>query len=350
MTLSGSFALFPLPCCNLDPTVITQGPDGALWYSLADNAIGRITTSGDETQYPISSQPYLGIATGPDGALWFAECDSNLIGRLTTAGGLTEYLVPTPKSCPGGITAGPDGALWFTEGTGNNIGRITTAGAITNEYPLGRFRNPLSITAGPDGALWFTEGNGIAGRITTSGAFTQYNTRATLFGAGGNITSGPDGALWFTAPTSNEVGRVTTDGAITMYEMPASDSQPTGIASGPDGDIWFTEFYNNNQGHAQGDKIGRIPACGLGLTASFTAGTLTVKAEPGINRPAIWTLSAGAGYGFTKRVAGIVPPRPFTFTYRNYPNVGKLRITSKLSDNAGRLLCSEYTTVNTASK
>ena len=59
----------------------------------------------------------------------------NKIGRITTAGVVTEYPVPTAGSYPGSITAGPDGALWFTEGAGNKIGRITTAGVIT-EYPV----------------------------------------------------------------------------------------------------------------------------------------------------------------------------------------------------------------------
>ena len=49
-------------------------------------------------------------------------------------------LFPVAAS-PGAITAGPDGALWFTgDNIGSNgvnglIGRITTAGAIT-EFPI----------------------------------------------------------------------------------------------------------------------------------------------------------------------------------------------------------------------
>jgi len=83
--------------------------------------------------------------------LWFTEYDANQIGRITTAGAITEYPVPTANSEPQSITAGPDGALWFTEYGGNKIGRITTAGVIT-EYPVpsansdltGRRRTPIS--------------------------------------------------------------------------------------------------------------------------------------------------------------------------------------------------------------
>ena len=38
----------------------------------------------------------------------------NNIGRITTSGIITEYPVPTANSYLY-ITAGPDGALWFTD-------------------------------------------------------------------------------------------------------------------------------------------------------------------------------------------------------------------------------------------
>src|ERR1019366_3520028 len=50
------------------------------------------------------------------------------IGRITTSGSVTEYPVAAPNSS---ITTGPDGALWFTEFGGNKIGRITIGGAVT---------------------------------------------------------------------------------------------------------------------------------------------------------------------------------------------------------------------------
>ncbi len=63
------------------------------------------------------------ITTGPDGALWFTEQMSSKIGRITTSGSITSYPVPSAGSQPWGITTGPDGALWFTESNGGNIGR-----------------------------------------------------------------------------------------------------------------------------------------------------------------------------------------------------------------------------------
>ena len=59
---------------------------------------------------------------------------ANQIGRITTGGAITEYVVPTTNSGPQDITAGPDGALWFTEYNGNNIGRIAPPSTGNPQY------------------------------------------------------------------------------------------------------------------------------------------------------------------------------------------------------------------------
>jgi uncharacterized protein (TIGR03437 family) len=176
------------------------------------------------TEYPIPTLSYPdGITAGPDGALWLAEQDSNSIGRITTAGVITEYPIPTPTpgSGPVWITSGPDGALWFTETNANQIGRITTAGVIT-EFP-----------------------------IPVGGSFAT------------GITRGPDGALWFTETDANKIGRITTAGVITEYPTPTPDSDPIGITSGPDGALWFTEYDGNQIGRA-GPGISEVPIVASG--------------------------------------------------------------------------------------
>ena len=61
--------------------------------------------------------------------MWFTEYSGNKIGRITTAGAITEYPIPTSNSNPAGIASGPDGAIWFTETNGNQIVRMTTDGS-----------------------------------------------------------------------------------------------------------------------------------------------------------------------------------------------------------------------------
>jgi streptogramin lyase len=82
------------------------------------------------TEFPVpttvTSLPHT-PTLGPDGAVWFVEQNANKIGRISTDGVITEYPIPTISSSPCCIVAGPDGALWFAESNGNNIGRITTA-------------------------------------------------------------------------------------------------------------------------------------------------------------------------------------------------------------------------------
>ena len=255
---------------------IAAGPDGAMWFSGNRN-IGRITTAGVITVYPVptSNDTSYSITTGPDGAMWFTETPLNSggpfakIGRITMSGAITEYPLPDPMSIPSAITAGPDGALWFIESGNGKIGRITTSGTIT-EFPLPASEvnyGAYGITAGPDGNLWYTEFYGADKivRMTTSGVFTVYNVANFVNSGSFGITVGPDGALWF-AEAAFKIGRITTSGTITEYALPANDS-PFGIAAGPDGALWFTDSLG---------QIGRITTSGtvtsLVPTPTNTAG------------------------------------------------------------------------------
>ena len=139
-------------------------------------------------------------------------------------GTVTNY--PATIRRPSGIAAGPDGAMWFTNYGNNSIGRITTAGTVTNYTGTG-IDGPFGIAAGPDGALWFTStANRSIGRITTAGTVTVYS--GTGIDYPGGVTAGPDGALWFTNRGNNSIGRITPAGTVTNYTGPEID--PDGIA------------------------------------------------------------------------------------------------------------------------
>src|SRR6185503_8580031 len=138
------------------PHDIIAGSDGALWFTLIrGNAIGRITTSGALTFFPLPPAPVFGgdsvpyeMTSGPDGAVWFTQ--RYAVGRITTAGDLVRFpMDPFVISDPIGISAGPDGALWLTFINESKIGRITTAGALTI-YGLPAPCGPHGITSGPD--------------------------------------------------------------------------------------------------------------------------------------------------------------------------------------------------------
>lgn len=245
---------------------ITLGPDGNLWFTPNDdsNMIGRISPDGTITDFSLptyNSHP-LDITSGPDGNLWFTESTVNKIGRVTPSGIFAEFAVPTSSSGLTGITSGPDGNIWFLEVFGNKIGRISTNGIVT-EFPIPTANsNPRNITSGPDGNLWFTEHyGGKIGRITPNGNITEFSLGPSNWGPYG-ITAGPDGNLWFTEISANKIGRITPEGTITEFSVPTSNSNPAGITAGSDGNIWFTEYSNN--------KIGRVNLSSLTPTPTPT--------------------------------------------------------------------------------
>ena len=273
ITTGGVITTYPVPAL-IFPTSITSGPDGALWF-IGLYKIGRVATNGSVTIFPASPGGTLwDIATGPDGALWVAKDGG--IARMTTNGTLSVYNFPLgphgEQISATAITTGPDGALWFTKTGGpspNSVGRITTAGVIT-DYPVPSAftSDPGGITAGKDGSLWITEGHNPAAsppgwgrkilRLTLAGNATEYVT-PTSDSAPGAITAGPDGALWFTEFNTRKIGRLTIDGVFTEYSPVSSASM--GLASGPDGAVWFAEL---------GSKVGRISACEYSIGAAST--------------------------------------------------------------------------------
>jgi virginiamycin B lyase len=100
---------------------LSPGP----WEHGSASKIGRITTAGVVTEFATPTSPAvpLGIAAGPDGNLWFTENGARRIAQIAASGAITELNVLTFG--PHGITAGSDGNLWFIERSSNRIGRLT---------------------------------------------------------------------------------------------------------------------------------------------------------------------------------------------------------------------------------
>jgi streptogramin lyase len=342
-----AFSEFPIP--GGSPGSIVAGPDGKLWFTEPGaDRIGQISTAGlvREFQLPPGRRPQ-GIAAGFDGNLWFAET-IGAIGRITPAGLITHFAVPSEHfpnapNIPFGMAAGTDGNLWFTEPPISRVGKISTAGAIT-QFPIdydgpfavtgssdgnlwftvraygeskicritpagvndafghyGQFSDPGGVTAGPDGNIWFTEetGNKID-RITPAGVISQFplSSRGNPFG----ITAGPDGNLWFTEKTGNKIGRITTAGVITEFSIPSAGSGPTWIALGPDGNLWFAE--------EAAQKIGRLTLATASVcvtdatTLCLNNGRFQVRAQ--------WSTADGAS-GIAQAVALTSEAGYFTF-------------------------------------
>jgi streptogramin lyase len=332
----GQITEFSAPGTN--PAQVVAGPDGNLWFSDRNGAVGQITTSGTVTRFTSGLNPGsavrsivmgadgnmwfsdpgttravgtinptthaisefssglnagsmpLGIAPGPDGNAWFTDSGTTkAIGMINpTTHAIAEFssgLTPG-TTLQQGLVAGPDGNLWFTESTPGGIGMINPTTHAISEFRIGL--NPgsvpgASIVVGPDGALWFMDGGTTQaiGRIDpTTHAISEFSTGLNPGASLGRVAVGQDGNLWFGDKGTTRAIYVMnpTTHAITAFTSGLNaGSAPGGIWSGSDGNVWFTDQATNPTNPA----IGRI---GVGASAaSVTAPTVT--GSGGVNLP-----------------------------------------------------------------
>jgi len=260
--------LYParLPVGYSFPVSIVAGPDGALWVADEGDGTGNLlrypsSGSGAPIAYPLPAGAAPSVLTvGPDHALWFTDRRLSAIGRMTTAGRVTIYPLSSKDAVPDYIAVGPDGALWFTELKAGKIGRIDLRGRITERaayVPRGRATalepagirstHPTGIVAGPDGNLWFTEQEGFLVRLSTTWRQTPYLLPGRSFPS--QIVVGADKALWI-ADGDGGVARADTSGHMIRFPIGA-DALVVAVAVASDGSVWFSDETGK-------DVLGRI--------------------------------------------------------------------------------------------
>lgn len=308
-----TFTEYALPAGSL-PFGIVSGVDGNLWFTDdATNSIGKMTPAGVVTKYTIptaSSNPQT-IISGPDGNLWFVEGNGNKLARITTAGVITEY-ANTAGGWPQDLAVGPDGNIWFTDqgvlgggaaGVNANgaIGMVNVTTGVVTKYPLLTTGTQADwITRGPDGAMWFTQsmGNKNIGRITMAGVITEVaNTTIS-----GGIATGPDGNLWVTsawAPLG--VARVTTAGVQTSFTLPTSTNTPFFIKAAPDGNLWIGEVGGPWGSFTTAGALGRVTTSGA--ITEFTLPTSS-NSNPGYFTIGAMTVGFDGALWFTEPQSG----------------------------------------------
>jgi virginiamycin B lyase len=216
------------------------GPMDHLWYQTA-NTVGHFTTQGAFQVLAGPAPPALpqDIAYGSDGNLWIANVTH--VTRMTPGGTLTDFSVPGGDVR--GVTAGPDGNLWFVDQR-DLIGRMTTAGVVTEFALDDTAANPEQMVVGLDGALWFTEpGSAKLGRITTAGAITKYDLPEGSYPRG--LVEHPQGTFWVALGNSSQIARVTIPGGLELFDC---SGKPWRISADAAGNIWFTLPFDNKIG------------------------------------------------------------------------------------------------------
>lgn len=268
------FPTLELQDTTAKPFLITQGPDGNLWFTYNDVPyVGKITPNGDITNYSVTEAGKAigteAITTGPDGLLYFTVPGTTsvpndaYVGSITVDGTVAKLDIPDLEllaKLPG-ITTGPDGQIWFIETSPTaSIWSYNITTQESTQYMLSNNdmpANPSGLTTGPDARLWFTSGNqAVIGAFdVTDKTATYYEiTSGNLSSAG--IAAGPDGNIWFTEFVAGKIGVMSTSGENQQeFDTTSETSQPTVITAGSDGNLWFTEFA--------ADTIGRITPAGV---------------------------------------------------------------------------------------
>jgi virginiamycin B lyase len=229
---------------------ITAGPDGNMWFTENRKMIGRVTPLGELKEFTCDVCPATAIAGGPDGNVWFTSPAG--VSRMTPAGVITTFAVTGEDTLPD-ITSGPDGNLWFCASTTNQIGRITPAGAITG-FPIPTpAARPFAIAAATDGNIWFI-GSGTPSAVERLSFPPSQPPKFDEFPAPDNsspvrLAAGLNGEVWIAEsdkgdggfPPPVKLGRVTPSGAITeIMLLPAALGTPSSIAVGADGWVYWT--------------------------------------------------------------------------------------------------------------
>lgn len=133
------------------------GFDHNLWFTDPQaRMVGRITPSGEITTYDGKAKTNpRDLLAAPDGSIWFRDDAQQALGHIPLGGQLAFYPLHAPMSVNSSLTIGPDGNIWVT--LYNQIGRVTAAGAITLYDVPSLDASLWGISTGSDKHLWFVE-------------------------------------------------------------------------------------------------------------------------------------------------------------------------------------------------
>ncbi|HZW03762.1 MAG TPA: hypothetical protein VFF68_07540, partial [Anaerolineaceae bacterium] len=216
----------------------------SLWFTERDgNRISRLTPAGELTRFdlPTAGSRPSSIASAPNGDLWFTEW-AGRIAKLSLQGELREYDLPAiAPDHPSDLLIGADGIVWIMFNTGKTIARFDPQSETFTMYPVGTISASLSdFTLGPDNRVWFV-GTHSAGSFDLSGGFPGPVTEDPLlkpvfdYQGRSQIIAGPDNDLFFTTANTNTVFRSPLPGAPSLRDLQVfvTYHPPVVLSAGP---------------------------------------------------------------------------------------------------------------------
>jgi hypothetical protein len=115
--------------------------DGSVWTSLVDRgALARVSPDGQASQLQLDSaqsRPMV-LTQGPDGTIWFTRGDG-LIGRIAADGGTTSLPVRTPT-----------GDAWSLVGEGARSDCLGSSRTTGGCHPGARLALPIHVAGADD--------------------------------------------------------------------------------------------------------------------------------------------------------------------------------------------------------
>ncbi|HEX6461880.1 MAG TPA: hypothetical protein VFZ58_01250 [Candidatus Saccharimonadales bacterium] len=260
---------------------ITNNLTGTMMFAeFGGNRVATLGTDGAISEFaiPLSSNNSgpTELTVAPDNRVWFTQYNQNKLSYTSaTAGGITEYTIPTANSYPLSIALGPDNNIWYGGAASGKIGKFNRTTSAFTEYTLpsgtyGPTPFPVDLVAGPasdGGRIWFLERNtGKVSTITTSGVASTIPLSLPASVQLRGIAVGPDDNIWFTQEATNKVGKFALpSGVLTEYTLPTANSGPYQIARGNGNELWVTQSASN--------KVTKLVISGMNMSSTLTSMT-----------------------------------------------------------------------------
>jgi hypothetical protein len=207
---------------------MTPGPDGNVWFLDATSHAGRITPSGEVTEF--DAPPGRKISAGPDGNLWWfsqkPEGTPSTIVRMTPAGVVSEF--PVPPGAAG--SRGPDvnrpvigaGGFEWIGTLSAGLLRTSLSGAVTLQKGDG-YGDPF---AGDADHLWGVSDAIVQMNPTTGAAEHAFSVRQGLRGSSFGVEEAvraTDGTFWsFSEGVANRLIPTLDPPTLSSWTMSAS--------------------------------------------------------------------------------------------------------------------------------
>lgn len=283
---AGTFVQYTLPA-GINPTDLTHGPYGTLWFAPKLNrdsppppavyemvkATGNVHkfavpnpdgtfTSWGSSVISAARAVFFFLARGP------AEPE-NFLAKITPEGVVSDVALGVADSPSSQLVVGPDGNIWFWTCLDDKCGDF---GSLTSRTPnltpasggSALFLFPNGLTPGPGGNVYVTgtvniptvscSACGLVDVFTTHGVLLhQFRLPENARPQG--IVTGSDHNLWITEAGINKVARMTPTGVVSQFSIPTASAGLDRITSGWDNALWFTESNAN--------RIGRITTTGI---------------------------------------------------------------------------------------